>query len=221
MENHHAINKVNHLFRLGPSIPLLCLLVITRWYFTKSSVLFGRWNANVAPGCWQPPTVGHGWTHHGCNVQPAALERPKRPPFETASPWRHRVCLPFINCWNMLKHWGSGSSTEVNMLSIRSRFRKAVLRKALPVGTWNVLFWNLRNLHWCPGTLCCFPLHISSWTSFCGSKCARWKGKTSMKGHLPFFSSIAHQITCATHVLLGIGCCSEPLLGSTSSMSFR
>ena len=82
--------------------------------------------------------------------------------------------------------------------------RKAVLRKAAPVGTWNVLFWNLRNLHWCPGTLCCFPLHISTWTSFCGSQCARWKGKTSMKGHLPFFSSIAHQITCATHVLLGI-----------------
>jgi len=148
-------------------------------------------------------------------------ERPKRPPFETASPWRHRVC-PFIN-W-LLKHvetlrfrlvnWGEHAEHPESL-------RKAVLRKAAPVGTWNALFWNLRNLHWCPGTLCCFPLHISSWTSFCGSKCARWKGKTSMKGHLPFFSSIAHQITCATHVLLGIGCCSEPLLGSTSSMSFR
>ena len=36
------LRTVNHLFRLGPSIPWLCLLVITRGYFTKSSVLFGR-----------------------------------------------------------------------------------------------------------------------------------------------------------------------------------
>jgi len=78
MENHHAINrgKVNHLFRLGPSIPWLCYLY--HGYVSH--------NQRVTLVCWLEATP---WTNPVWPQQPPVLHG-FRPLFEVEKPWKLR-----------------------------------------------------------------------------------------------------------------------------------